>query len=91
MPLTVDPLLLLKEHVQSSKKIEKQVGYLLFSDGVKLHLDTPTACIQSQTNKQYSLGSLWFYLKHRTDSLATYIKECQKESIDIVSSLDKGN
>jgi hypothetical protein len=87
---TIDPLILLKEHIQQNRKVERQGPYLLFSDGVKLKLDLPTACIQSQSNKQYTLGSLYYYLKHRTDPLATYIKEIQKEKIDTVAGMDKG-
>lgn len=90
MPKAVDPILILKEHIAQNKNIEKQGSYLIFNEGIKLRLDTPTAVLQSQTNKQYSLGSLWFYLKHRNDQLSTYIKESQKERIDTVVSLDKG-
>jgi hypothetical protein len=87
---TIDPLLILKEHIQQNKKVDRQGAYLLFSDGLKLRLDLPTACIQSQSNKQYTLGSLYYYLKHRSDPLATYIKEIQKERIDTVAGMDKG-
>jgi hypothetical protein len=88
---SVDPILLLKDHIQNNKKIERTGSYLIFSDGTKMKIDTPTAVVQSQTNKQYTIGSLWFYLKHRNDPLPTYIKECQKEKIDTIVSLDKGN
>lgn len=90
MSKTIDPILLLKEHIQQNKKIEKQQNYLVFSDGIRLKLDTPTACKKSQSNKQYTLGSIWFYLKHRGDLLKTYINECQKEGIETVASMDKG-
>jgi hypothetical protein len=90
MSKTIDPLIVLKDHIQNNKKIDKQGQYLIFSDDVKLKLDTPTACTQTMSNKQYTLGSLWFYLKNRTIPLATYIKECQKEKIDTISSMDKG-
>jgi hypothetical protein len=64
---------------------------LIFSNGVKLRLETPTAFIQSQTDKkQYTLGSLWFYLKHRDDPLSVYKAELQKEKIDTVVGVDKG-
>ena len=92
MSKAIDPILLLKEHIQQEKKIEKQGPNLVFSDGVKLKLDTPTAFIQSQSdNKQYTLGSLWFYLKHRNDPLTVYKTELQKERIDTVVGIDKGN
>lgn len=89
MPKTIDPLLLLREHIQQNKKITKQGNHLIFEDNIKLRSDTPTACIQSQTKKQYTLGSLWLYLKHRTDPLTVYIKESQKEGVDLVKGLDK--
>jgi hypothetical protein len=91
MPKTIDPILLLREHIQQNKKIEKQGQYLKFSDDIKLNIDTPTAFVQSQTNKkQYSIGSLWYYLKHRSDPLAVYKKEILKERIETVVGLDKG-
>jgi hypothetical protein len=91
MPKTIDPILLLREYFQQNKKIEKQGNYLKFSDDIKLKIDTPTAFVQSQSSKQYSIGSLWFYLKHRKDPLAVYKKEILKERIETVVGLDKGN
>jgi hypothetical protein len=91
MPKTIDPLLLLRDHIQQGKKITKQNNNLIFSDNIKLKVDTPTACLQSQSKKQYTLGSLWLYLKHRDDALTVYIKESNKEGIDTVKSLDKDN
>lgn len=91
MRKTIDPILILKDHFSNNKKIEKQGTNLVFEDGTKLKLDIPTAVLQTQTKKQYTLGSLWMYLLHRNDKLAAYIKECQKERIDTVNSLDKGN
>ena len=90
MSKTIDPLVILKDHLQTGKKIEKQGQYLLFTEDIKIKLDTPTACKQMMSGKQYSIGSLWFYLKNRTIPLATYIKECQKEKIDTISTMDKG-
>lgn len=91
LPKAIDPILILKEHIQQRKKIEKQGHNLVFSDGIRLKIDTPTAFIQSQTDKkQYTLGSLWFYLKHRNDPLHVYKSELQKERIDTVVGIDKG-
>ena len=45
--------------------------------------------MQSQTKKQYTLGSLWFYLIHLQESLTIYIRETQREGVDAVLSLDK--
>jgi hypothetical protein len=90
MPKAIDPILLLKEHIKQEKKIEKQGSNLIFSDGMKLKVDTPTAFIQSQNGKQYTLGSLWFYLKHRNDPLSVYKTELQKEKIETVIGIDKG-
>ncbi len=89
---TVDPIFVLKEHIQQGRKIEKQGNSLIFCDGLKMRLDAPTAFIQSQTEpkKQYTLGSLWFYLKHRNDPLSVYKTELQKEKIDTVVGIDKG-
>ncbi len=86
----IDPILILKDHIRNRKKIEKQGNYLIFEGGAKLRIDTPTAFIQSQSDKkQYTLGSLWFYLKHRDDPLSVYKTELQKEKIDTVVGIDK--
>ena len=89
MPKTIDPLLLLREHIQSNKKIELQGKYLSFQDGTKLKVDTPTACFNHQTDKQYTLGSLWLFLKHKDDSLTIYRQESTKAGIDTVVGVDK--
>ena len=89
MPRTIDPLLFLRENYQQKKKIHRDKDYLIFEGGIKLNLDTPTALVQSQTKKQYTLGSLWFYLIHLQESLTIYIRETQREGVDAVLSLDK--
>ena len=92
MSTAIDPIILLKEHVNQNKKIEKHGEYLIFSDGMKLKLSAPTAFLQSSSDKkQYTLGSLWFYLKHRNDPLSVYKTELQKERIETVVGIDKGN
>ena len=91
MSTAIDPIILLKEHIKENKKIDKHGDYLIFSDGMKLNLNTPTAFIQSSSEKkQYTLGSLWFYLKHRNDPLSVYKTELQKERIETVVGIDKG-
>lgn len=89
MPRVIDPLNYLRDNIQQNKRIHREKDSLLFEDGIRLRLDTPTALVQSQSKKQYSLGSLWFYLIHRQDTLAVYLRESQKEGVDTVISLDK--
>jgi hypothetical protein len=91
MSTAIDPIVLLKEHIREEKKIEKHGEYLIFSNGMKLKSNTPTAFIQSSSDKkQYTLASLWFYLKHRNDPLPVYKTELQKERIETVVGVDKG-
>jgi parafibromin len=88
----IDPILLLKDHIINDKKIEKQGNNLIFTDGIKLKLDTLTGFIRShEDKKQYTLGSIWFYLIHRNDSYAEYRTELQKEKIDAILSMDKND
>lgn len=92
MSTAIDPLIILKDHIKENKKIDKHGDHLIFSDGMKLNLNTPTAFIQSSSEKkQYTLGSLWFYLKHRNDPLSVYKTELQKERIETVIGIDKSN
>ncbi len=86
----IDPIVILRDHFQNNKKIEKQGNLLQFSDGIKLKIETPTAFTQSQGNKQYTLGSLYYFLKHRSDPLAVYRKEITREKIETVIGVDKG-
>jgi hypothetical protein len=91
MPVTIDPLIILKENIANKKPIEKQGNYLVFSDSTKLKLDTPTACMKAGTKKQYNLGSLWLFLQHLNDPRPEYVRECGKDPIfDIVSKMDTG-
>jgi hypothetical protein len=90
MSKTIDPLVILKDHLQNNKKIEKQGNYLLFSDEAKLKLDTPTACVPVASGRRYNIGSLWLFLKHRGTSVASYIRQCMELKVEQVSAMDKG-
>lgn len=92
MSRTVDPLQILKDYFNNNKTISREKDYLILKDGsdnIRLKLDTPTALVRSQTNKQYTLGCLWFFLVHRLNSLKSYIKQCQDEGLESVNSIDK--
>lgn len=88
--MSTQPELLLRDYIQKGKLITKKDNMLYFSaDNISLKLDTPTPFIQKSTNKQYSIGVLWFYLNNKDIQLNTYVTNCRKEKIDNVSSLDK--
>jgi tRNA splicing ligase len=89
MPKAIDPLLILREHIQQNKKIERKGPYLYFSNKIKLKIDTPTACKQQHTEKQYTLGSIWLYLMNKDDNLASYMSKANKEKIETISMRDK--
>lgn len=42
MPKTIDPIQLLKEHIDQKKRIEKNGSYLIFDGKIKIKIDTPT-------------------------------------------------
>jgi hypothetical protein len=86
---SIDPLLYLRTNIQQNKTIRRERENLVFEDGTRLPINTPTAIIQAQSKIQYNIGSLWFYLKHREDSLAVYAKECFNEGMQCVIGLDK--
>ena len=89
MPKAIDPLLILREHFTQNKKIERKGQYLVFSNKIKLKIDTATACKQQITGKQYTLGSIWLYLISKDDSLSTYMNKANKEKIETISLTDK--
>ena len=88
---TIDPIIYLRDHIQKNKKIKKEGNNLIFEDGGKLSIHTPTAFIQSQSQpiKQYTLGSLWFYLKSINTPVSIYLKESHQEDIESVAKIDK--
>jgi hypothetical protein len=86
---TIQPELLLREYFQTNTTIIRRDNYLHFSDTIVLKIDTPTPFLQKSTNKYYSLGALWFYLKYKDEQLKIYINQCRKEKVESVSSLDK--
>jgi len=90
MAITIDPIILLKDHIQQNLKIEKLGNYLIFSDTYKLRVDTQTAIAQSSFEKFYTIGCIWFYLKNRSLPFTTYIKESQNQKIEFLNSIDKG-
>jgi len=45
------------------------------------------ACMQSQTGKLYSLGSLWFYLTHK--EFSDYFSKALEEKIELINAVDK--
>ena len=90
MAITIDPIILLKDHIQQNLKIEKIGNYLIFSDTYKLKVDTQTAIAQSSFEKFYTIGCIWFYVKNRNLPFTTYIKESQNQKIEFLNSIDKG-
>lgn len=62
----IDPLELLRnsfnEKVQRKIAIKQKGNDLIFDRQAKLSLDTETAWISTQNDKQFNLGSLWLYL-----------------------------
>lgn len=86
---TIYPEKILREHISSNKQVNRKGELLIFSDNHKLKIDTPTAFKQKSTGKQYSIGSVWLYLKYKQEPLSIYMNECRKEKIDPISTMDK--
>ena len=87
----IDPLDYLRKNIQQNKNIKREGDNLIFEDGVKLPLNNSTALMtQSSTRKEkhYTLGSLWLFLKFK-ETLKDYIKEAQKQKIDLVELIDR--
>ena len=87
----IDPLDYLRKNIQQNKNIKREGDNLIFEDGVKLPLNNSTALMcqsSSRKEKHYTLGSLWLFLKFK-ETLKDYIKESQKQKIDLVESSDR--
>ena len=87
----IDPLDYLRKNIQQNKNIKRDGDNLIFEDGVKLPLNNSTALMcqsSSRKEKNYTLGSLWLFLKFK-ETLKDYIKESQKQKIDLVESSDR--
>lgn len=50
MQKAIDPLILLREHLNSNT-VEKKGEYLYFGEGFKLKLDTPTGIVYVNSNQ----------------------------------------
>lgn len=87
MATSYDPLSLLRDYVTNSKKIDCVGGNLYFGN-VKINLQHPTAWKPKTSGKQYSIGSLWFFLQNREADIRTYVKDCTKLGLEIVSRPD---
>ena len=85
----IQPEILLKEYLQTNKNISRKDNMLVFSETLELKLDTPTPFIQKTSNKYYTIGMIWLFLKNRNQNLNTYMGICRKEKIETVSSFDK--
>lgn len=85
------PELTLREYIQTNKAITKKGNLLYFSDSMTIKADTPTPFIQSSTKKNYTIGSIWFYLKFKDEQLTSYMNQCRKEKMDSVTNRDKND
>ena len=87
----IDPLDYLRKNIQQNKNIIREGDNLIFEDGVKLPLNSPTALksqSSSRKNNHLTLGSLWLFLKFK-ETLKDYLNETQKQKIEFVESIDR--
>lgn len=82
------PELILRDHLQSKKQIEKKGDSLVFENSQLIKLNTPTPFMQSQ-EKYYTIGSIWKFLLLIEMPLHTYINECRKDKIEHIANKDK--
>ena len=92
MHRTIDPLDHLRKNFQKGKSIVREGDNLLFEDGVKLPLNTPTALTAKPTSgksRHYTLGVLWLFLKNSRETLIDYMKETQRQQLESVEVADR--
>jgi RNA pol II accessory factor, Cdc73 family, C-terminal/Paf1 complex subunit CDC73 N-terminal len=83
-----DPISLLKEYISSSKKIDSVGGKLYFSN-LEIPLNHLTAWKPKQSGKQYSIGSLWFFLQNHQLNKGDYARASSKAGVEMVSIPDR--
>ena len=76
-----DPLELLRNAYANKKyKIKSKGNDLYFEKQAKLDVKTETAWMSPQTNKRYSLGSLWLCLEYHMKNITNSNQYMQKAS-----------
>ncbi|KAL1515522.1 hypothetical protein AB1Y20_002144 [Prymnesium parvum] len=84
----MDPLALLREFTMQNKAVTMEGDHLVFGT-TRYHRSAPTALRTLGKGEFYALESLWFFLRHQTDSQAEYFRKCLDEKIKQVSLPDK--
>jgi len=83
-----DPISLLRDYTINDKKIDC-VGKNLYFGNLEVNLSHPTAWKPKHSGKQYTIGALWLFLKNKDNKdIRSYIKECSKSGVEIVSRPD---
>lgn len=83
-----DPINLLRDYTTSNKKIDL-VGGKLYFNNLEIPMNHETAWKSPHSNKQYSIGSIWFFLQNHQIEFKEYAKGCTKNQIEMVSRPDK--
>jgi hypothetical protein len=83
-----DPISLLKDYVSNSKKIDSVNGKLYFNN-LEIPLNHLTAWKPKQSGKQYSIGSLWFFLQNYQLNKGDYARASSKAGVEMVSIPDR--
>ncbi|OMJ96369.1 hypothetical protein SteCoe_120 [Stentor coeruleus] len=85
-----DPISLLKDYMSNSKKIDS-VGGKLYFNNLEIPLTHLTAWKPKQSGKQYSIGSLWFFLQNSGLNKGDYARAASKAGagVEMVSIPDR--
>lgn len=83
-----DPISLLKDYISNEKKIDSVGGKLYFSN-LEIPLNHQTAWKPKQSGKQYSIGSLWFFLQNHQLNKGDYARAITKAGVEMVSIPDR--
>lgn len=83
------PEFILREQISNINNIVKKDKLIIFPNNLSFEANKLLPFFQKSVNKFYTLGSIWFYLKNKDQTIPNYINLCKKEGFDPVSSLDK--
>ena len=82
----IDPIVLLRDYAVKSKPIKLVDNNIVFGH-IKIPITAPTAWVSPFDDKQYSIGSLYFCLKHKTFD-EKYLNDCASYKVNFVSKMD---
>ena len=84
MPTSIDPLELLKDFYQKPDiaKYDESNRMLIFSHKYYIPISAKTAWVKLNTEKQYTIGTLWYCIRCKDDSIKQYMMKADQDNFE---------